>query len=188
MKQSAFPKSRQNDIVVQRLEDEVLIYDLSSHKAFCLNDTSGLVWQMCDGNRSVGDIAGEIGRTMKTSVSEELVKLAIDGLKKDNLLENGAEIETNLSGLSRREVIKKIALTSAVALPIISSLVAPKAASAASVLTCTASACNCSQAGIVTSCSDPASCQVGCTCRIPTAANCTPDGNGGFDCAGTCAA
>jgi hypothetical protein len=37
MKQKVVPQSRKNDIVVQDLNGEVLIYDLKANKAFCLN-------------------------------------------------------------------------------------------------------------------------------------------------------
>jgi hypothetical protein len=36
------PISRQQNIVVQDLGSEVLIYDLTINKAFCLNETSAL--------------------------------------------------------------------------------------------------------------------------------------------------
>jgi hypothetical protein len=42
MQSNINPKSRQNDLVVQELEGEVLIYDLSINKAYCLNPTSAL--------------------------------------------------------------------------------------------------------------------------------------------------
>lgn len=37
------PKGRTNDIIVQELDGEVLIYNLKDNKAFCLNETSSLV-------------------------------------------------------------------------------------------------------------------------------------------------
>jgi hypothetical protein len=45
-----YPISRQNNIVTQEVESELLIYDLVENKAFCLNETSAFVWQNCDGN------------------------------------------------------------------------------------------------------------------------------------------
>lgn len=179
----AFPKCRQNDIVVQKLNDEVLIYDLGNHKAFCLNDTSSLVWQMCDGNNSVDDISKQLSKKLKTSVSEDLVWLAIDQLKKDNLLENSQEIEPKFSGLSRREVIRKVGLASVVALPLISSLVAPKAAAAQSM------AAVCGSPGLACACTGTAAGPTTCPC---SAANCTCNATcvqivpGAFACNGTC--
>jgi len=51
------PESRQSGLVIQELGGEILIYDLREDKAFCLNATSALVWQACDGNKTVGEIS-----------------------------------------------------------------------------------------------------------------------------------
>ena len=91
MKNNIYPKSRRANIVVQDFENEVLIYDLSINKAYCLNQTSALVWQNCNGNNSVADISRELSSKSKIDVSDEVVWLALDGLKRDNLLENGDE-------------------------------------------------------------------------------------------------
>ena len=50
------PMARQNGLVVQEMPDEVLVYDLDTNKAHCLNQSAALVWKSCDGNNSVGDI------------------------------------------------------------------------------------------------------------------------------------
>jgi hypothetical protein len=126
------PQSRQNDLIVQELKDEVLVYDLTINKAYCLNPTSALVYQLCDGKHSVSDISKEISKKLKQSVTEDLVWLALDQFKEDNLLSNSKEIEIKFGGLSRREVVRKIGFASMVALPVISSLVAPTAAMAQS--------------------------------------------------------
>lgn len=143
MQQSAFPLSREKDLVVQDLNGEVLIYDLKKNKAFCLNETSSLVWQLCNGKRTVSEITRLINGKLKSSANEDLVWLALDQLKKENLLANGDQIVPNFGGLSRREVIRKVGLGTMVAIPVVSALVAPTAANAQSCLgdgqTCEAS-------------------------------------------------
>jgi Coenzyme PQQ synthesis protein D (PqqD) len=129
---TTFPKSRTKDLVVQNFETEVLIYDLTTNKAFCLNESSSLVLQYADGKNSVSEIANLMSQKLKTLVTEDLVWLALDQLKKDDLLENCTEIEINFNGLNRREIIKKIGFASMVALPLISSVIAPTSAMAAS--------------------------------------------------------
>jgi len=124
------PIARTNNIVVQKLEDETLLYDLESDKAFCLNDTSAKIWHLCDGNKTAQEISDEMSVELRSLVSEEVVWLAIEQFQKDGLID-----ELNASffgGTSRREVIRKIGFTSLVALPIVSSLVAPKATMAQS--------------------------------------------------------
>lgn len=132
MKTEIKPNSRHNDIVIQEIADETLIYDLLDDRAFCLNETSSLIWQMCDGTKTVSEIADQLSKKLKSLVSEDVVWLAIDQLNKDGLLEdNSIEIE-KFTGMSRREVIRKVGLTSAIALPIISSMVVPTALAASS--------------------------------------------------------
>lgn len=135
------PLGRTKDLVVQELNGEVLIYDLRDHRAFCLNETSSLVWTACDGNTPVNQIGKRIG-------SEDVVWLALDQLKEERLLENGVDADGPFAGISRRDVIRKIGLGTAIALPVVASIVAPTAASAQSCLpnntTCTASAQCCS--------------------------------------------
>jgi hypothetical protein len=126
------PKSRQENIVTQEFETEILIYDFKINQAFCLNQTSALVWQLADGKNTVAEISRLMSQKFGTVVSADLVWLALDRLKKDNLLENGAELEIDFNNLTRRQMIKKVGLASLIALPIISSVVAPQAISAQS--------------------------------------------------------
>ena len=120
-----YPKSRQSNLVVQEMEAELLIYDLQTNKAFCLNQTSAMVWQFCDGKNSIAEIAEAMSRKLKMQVSEEFVWLALDSLKRDDLLEKADEFEINFGGLNRRELVKKVGLSSMIMLPIISSIIAP---------------------------------------------------------------
>jgi hypothetical protein len=141
-----YPLARTTDVVVQTLDAEVLIYDLGTNKAHCLNETSAAVYQACDGKTSVSEISFLLSKQLKSLVTEDFVWLALDGLKKENLIENESEVSTPFEGLSRREVIRKVGLASMIALPVISSLIAPPAAHAqsggANGATCTANA-NC---------------------------------------------
>lgn len=130
------PIARKSNLVVQEIEAETLVYDLGMNKAFCLNETSSLVWQYSDGKNSVSEIAKLLSKRFKTLVTDELVWLALDQLKKDNLLENSSEFEINFNGLERRKVIKKIGFASMIALPVVSSVIAPSALYAASVNNC----------------------------------------------------
>jgi hypothetical protein len=126
------PKTRYSNIVQQELGSEVLIYDLIGNKAFCLNRTSALVYQLADGTKTVAEIGDLMSVRMKTKVPEDLVWFALNELGTNNLLENEAEVSNHFAGLSRREIVKRVGLASMVLLPVISSLVAPPASQAAS--------------------------------------------------------
>jgi hypothetical protein len=141
--QNLKPTARREGLVIQELNDEVLIYDLNTNKAHCLNKTAGTVWKYCDGSNSVSDIAALLKKEFKAEVNEDLVWLALDQLKKENLMAKSVELKNKFDGMSRREVIRKVGIGAMIALPIVSSLVAPPAASAASPSACTASTCSC---------------------------------------------
>ena len=129
------PVARKTGLVIQEVPDEVLVYDLDTNKAHCLNRTAAMVWRSCDGTRSVSDIAAHLVTLSGETVTNDIVWLAIDQLNENDLLEQEFKADTN--GLSRRDVIKRIGLTSMVALPVIASLIAPPTAMAATSCNCT---------------------------------------------------
>jgi hypothetical protein len=126
------PLSRKSNLVVQEVNGEVLIYDLNNAKAFCLNSTSAVVWQACNGERSITEINDFVSEQLNSPVNDDLIWLALDQLKEENLIENKAELKSKFEGLSRREVIRKVAITSLAAIPVLMSITAPVAAQTSS--------------------------------------------------------
>lgn len=165
------PKTRQDNVVIQELGQEILIYDLNDNKAFCLNETSAMIWQLCDGNRTVSQIAESVGRKLNQPANAEIVWLALDQLKKENLVSVSEDDFKNSSDVSRREMIKKAGLTSMIALPVVSSLVAPKAINASSHLCDSTSAACTAPTGRPNDCC----CQNGPQCQ---SGNCVGIGGG----------
>ena len=135
MNNSQFPVARKNGLVVQEVPGELLVYDLDTNKAHCLNETAAIVWKACDGANSIADIAKIVEHRAESTVSDDFVWLAIDQLSENNLLEK--EMRAAFAGSSRREAIKKIGLATMVGLPIIASLVAPQNVLAGSSCLCT---------------------------------------------------
>ncbi|HMJ09196.1 MAG TPA: PqqD family protein [Pyrinomonadaceae bacterium] len=132
MNNPQYPIARKNGLVIQEVPDEVLVYDLDTNKAHCLNKTAAMVWRSCDGTHSVSEIARMVETEAGNKISDDLVWLAMDQLSENNLLEQ--ELKSSFAGQSRREVLKKIGLASVIAIPVIASLVAPK--NALAVLSC----------------------------------------------------
>jgi hypothetical protein len=92
------PKQKTDNIVVQHLDKEILIYDLKTHY----------------------------------QLTEDLIFFALDELRKVNLLADDAGCQTPFANMTRREAVRKIGFASLVALPVVSMIVAPSAAHAAS--------------------------------------------------------
>jgi len=163
------PIARKEGLVIQEMPDEVLVFDLETNKAHCLNETAAFVWKACDGANSVADITKLFGNQSGKPVDETLVWLAIDQLNENNLL--AEELKANFDGQTRRQVIKKIGLAAVIALPIVTSLVAPNAA-LAGVCTGAANGTACTNSSGATSvccsgvCCNPAqaTCTGGTTC------------------------
>ena len=125
MRKENKPKSRKENIVVQEVDGEVLIYDLERDKAYCLNKTSAIVWQTCDGTRTIAEINDHLGKQLNAQTDEDIVWLALDQLSKEKLIDPSVDLKSKFEGMSRREVVRKIGLGSVVALPLVASLVAP---------------------------------------------------------------
>ena len=168
MDNSQCPIARKSGLVVQEMPDEVLVYDLNSNKAHCLNQTAATVWKACDGKQTISDIAASFGKG-----NEDLVWLAIDQLSESDLLT--AALPSKFEGQTRREVLKKIGLASLVALPVIASLVAPQNALAAQ-------SCNCSNNQQCQIAPNNGNCPTHCcsgvgTCNAPENVNQVTPGN-----------
>lgn len=173
------PISLKNNVLVQELEKELLLYDLDRNKAFCLNETSLMVWNLCDGENTVEDIRHKVSIQLKTNIPEEIIWLTLEGLKNEKLLNNHKEITINFKGLNRREIIKKVGFSTLIALPLISTIVSPNAAAAQSQVCRSSTTCLCADASCLefgaiavlqtpctsSTCSDTGG--VNCWCRGP---------------------
>ena len=125
-------QARQNNIVERAADDETMVYDLDADRAYLLNETSAFVWQLCDGKHDLAAIAKELARKTEQPANEDLVKLAIDDLRANNLLEETEQVKDFFTKTSRRKAIKQIGLATMIALPMVFSLTSPTAAHAAS--------------------------------------------------------
>lgn len=137
MKENAgiIPRARREGLVIQELPDEVLVYDRERDKAHCLNQTAALVWGYCDGSTAVSTMARHLERDLKTTkVDEKIVWYALDQLSKDHLLEDSIVPPTVLGGMSRRQMVQALGVAAVIAIPLVTSIVAPTPAQAATCL------------------------------------------------------
>ena len=125
------PRARQEQLIVKELPDELLIYDLQSDKAHCLNETAALVWKNCDGHKTVDQLRELMEENAGSPVSEEMVWLALDQLETFRLLDETALKPVQFAGMSRRDMVRRVGIA-AIALPVILSIVSPTAQAQAS--------------------------------------------------------
>jgi hypothetical protein len=132
---SRSPKARSKDLLVEELAGELLVYDVASDKAHCLNPSAAAIWKHCDGSRSNLELATHLFPSLSDREGEQLVALGVERLRRRRLLEEADSSPT--IDLSRRQWVKRVAMVAAAAgiiSPLVSSIVAPTPAHA---LSCT---------------------------------------------------
>jgi hypothetical protein len=171
-----FPLARTDQLVIQELPDETLVFDQRSHKAHCLNRTTALVWKHCDGKTDPADLALLFECEPHAGV---LVQLALEQLASRDLLQTAVERGSPAQRRSRREVLKQLA-AAAVTLPVILTVAAPRANAAGSPVTCNGKAdeTSCGSSGqqcCKGACISPGALQSSCTaaCQCPNGIPCS---------------
>jgi len=123
------PLARSEDLVVEEVGEELLVYDQTNDTAHSLSVAAVRVWKACDGERSVKSLVTEL------EMDSDTVKRALEELDECNLLDNGSQLE---AGMTRREATLKGAKIGAgiASAPLIYSILAPAPALAASQAYC----------------------------------------------------
>src|SRR5215813_10186315 len=124
--------AREEGLVVQEVSDEVLVYDLKRQKAHYLNKTAALIWNQCDGQKTVAEIATLLQQQTGMPVNADVVWYGLDKLSQANLLEK--RMSSPVTGVTRRTLMRQLGQGALLAIPVIGSLVAPVAAQQASVV------------------------------------------------------
>jgi hypothetical protein len=128
-------RSPENNLLVRELERELLVYDLARHRAHCLNRTAALVWQGCDGRSTVADLGRRLEAELAIPGGEGAVWLALRQLRRAHLLvepvDPPAAPEGSTRRCTRRQAARRLGLAAAALLPLVTSIVAPTPAMAA---------------------------------------------------------
>lgn len=123
------PQAREVGLVIEELDDELLVYDLESHKAHCLNSTAALIWRHCDGKTGAAGIANRLRQESRILIDDEVVWVALRRLGKANLLRERVTPPKEFEfGSSRRDLLKKLALVGGLS---VVTIISPTAADAA---------------------------------------------------------
>ena len=128
------PAARNAGLLVQDLDTELLVYDLEQHKAHCLNRSAALIWRRCDGTSTAAEVARLVGAEMGMALDEETIQFAVTQLDRAGLLQGRIKQLDYAGRLSRREAVRRLGMAAAVSVPLVTTIVAPRAAEAG---TCT---------------------------------------------------
>lgn len=129
MKGQQAPRSIRQQMLIQQIGTETLVYDERRHMAFCLNESSSAIWGLADGERTVAEIGAASSLLLKAPVSEELVLFAIEELRRDGLMEPCLDAEC-ATAVSRRTMLQRLGVGGAMLLPVVAAIMAPTAAQA----------------------------------------------------------
>ena len=153
------PVARTESLIVKEADGETLVYDLTTDKAHCLNDTATRVWKNCDGRKTVSEISATLSAEANTEVKDEVVWLALDQLEKFKLLEEAPVRPGFLAGMTRRQMVAQLGIA-AIAIPSIVSIVSPTAVAAGA---------SCIPQGSIICCVNPTECCTGTCAQVATA-------------------
>jgi hypothetical protein len=117
------PVARTDELVVEELGEELLVYDQNNDTAHSLGVAAARVWRACDGETSAQDLSARL------DLDADTVTRALEELDECNLLGNGEQRD----GMTRREATLKTAKVGAgiASAPLIYSILAPMPALAA---------------------------------------------------------
>lgn len=136
MDNSFKPLARKENLVVQELDGEFLIYDLNTNKAHSLNESASIIWNSCNGARTIDELKIVFQNKLFISVNDEFIWLALDQLKSLDLIDSKSLVVENHP--SRRELLRKAGLVAVGSLPVVATLAFPRVAMAT---TCASSVC-----------------------------------------------
>jgi hypothetical protein len=121
------PRARTNRLVTRDLGDELLVYDLDRHKAYCLNQIAMQVFRHCDGKTTIPEMARRIGDAVSMPVSEDVVMLGLARLEKTHLLDSAVAQGFRIS---RREILSTLGRAAVVVMPLVTAIAVPTSAQA----------------------------------------------------------
>lgn len=115
------PRARTKGLVVEALDDgaTAVVIDRRAGRAHALGAASLLVFRLCDGERSIAELATELHAVLGVPRDEAIVRAALAGLSRAGLLEaplSRAASAVSAVSASRRATVKHLAATGMIAL------------------------------------------------------------------------
>ncbi len=120
--------TRRNDLSVESVNDEMLVFNPARGEATALNPSAALVFEMCDGSNSIESMKTALEATGLGPSSDDAVWLALDELDEAGLIDLHVERPARMRG--RRELLKQFGVGAAAlaALPVVETIKAPSIA------------------------------------------------------------
>lgn len=107
-----------------------MVYDMQRHQLHHLNPVASVVWHRCDGQQTIFDLARRCSLAMNTTIAEAQIVDALNLLQEANLLQQPLPTAMATPRSSRRTMVRRMAIGTAVMAPAIVSVSAPALAQA----------------------------------------------------------
>ena len=122
------PVARSEDLLVEEIHDETVVFDTRTREAHCLSPLAAVVFAHCDGETSTDDLVTLASDRLGEPVDADRVRGALAQLDERSLLADSGQQD----GVSRRQMIKKSAVAGGLvaSAPLITSVFPPTAAAA----------------------------------------------------------
>ena len=137
----SFPAARADGLLIERVGSETVVYDVDAKEAHCLKGLASVVFASADGKTSAEDLAAAAEKALGEPVTYAQIQDAIAQLEECALLDTPLLVR---DGLSRRELVQKagyVGAAATVASPLITTLMTPASAFAASSIATGCSGC-----------------------------------------------
>jgi Coenzyme PQQ synthesis protein D (PqqD) len=125
-RQVIYPRALQSELLKKSVGDQLILYDQENNSLHSLNQTAAVIWSLCNGERTVAEIAAQASKELGVIVDDSVVWFTLEQLHESGLLAEPSTEQTALAGVSRRTLGRRAAAVAAgVLLPTIVSVNVP---------------------------------------------------------------
>jgi hypothetical protein len=132
---SPAPATRSEGLLIRKVGDEAVVYDLETKEAHCLKPLAAFVFESSGGPATIGELADRARAEVDPAVTDEQVLDAVAQLEEIRLLSAPSLLVVDGNDVSRREMMRRVGYAGAVATVgtgLVTSIAAPTALAACS--------------------------------------------------------
>jgi hypothetical protein len=126
------PRARRRGLLTRSSGEDLLVYDCLRFRLVTLDRPATLVWEACDGDRSVEEIRARVEERLGAEMHEQALWHTLKRFQGEGLLEGQVFFPDEARVSTRRELLKLAAAGAVVMVPVVASMVVPVPASAGS--------------------------------------------------------
>lgn len=117
------PLANRDALLLEYVGDQLVVYDQTRRRLHVLSRSAALVWQHCNGEREVAQLAEIAVRELGTAVDDEVVLLALQQLDEAGLLRTPQRSAPHVDSMTRRAMMRRAleGLGAGVLMPIVTS-------------------------------------------------------------------